>query len=120
MNIKTKAEYFTAMAALEDLVAKGLSNFSPEEHTRFGELAKAAEVWELNEYPMPLKPSLVQLLTYLMTHLDLSQTEFANQLEISGSLLSDILNGKKKPNLDVARQLHSKFQLDGNLILESL
>lgn len=120
MIIQTKAEYYKTMAQLEDLVQKGISNLTSEELSAFGQLAKAAEAWEINEYPMPLKPTLSELLTYLMRHLSLSQSAFAEQLDISASLLSEILSGKKKPNLEIARQLHNKFHLDGNLILESM
>lgn len=120
MTIQTKAEYFRAMAQIEELVQKGLPNLSPDEENLFGQLAKAAEAWEINEYPMPLKPTIEELLGYLMRHLNLSQSAFAAQLDISAPMLSEILSGKKKPNLDLARQLHTKFNIDGNLILESI
>ena len=40
------------------------------------------------------------ILVFIMHQLNINQTELCQALDISKTLLSDVLNGKKKPNLD--------------------
>jgi antitoxin component HigA of HigAB toxin-antitoxin module len=49
-----------------------------------------------------------------------TQTELSEDLSISKSLLSEILNGKKQPNLNIIVSLHKKFGIDANILLESV
>ncbi|HTI94191.1 MAG TPA: helix-turn-helix domain-containing protein [Puia sp.] len=120
MKVTNRHEYFLAMAEIEALVNKGSENLTPVEEAHYGKLAEAVEAWEMKEFPMPFSPSVRDILLYIMRQQSLTQTAIAKVLDISNSALSEILSGKKKPNLDLAKQLHNKFHIDGNLILESL
>jgi len=108
------------MAEIETYLAKGFSALTTEEEDRLEELSKAVEVWELKEYPMPMKPSFPDILSYLIQYNKYSQTELSNKLSISNSLLSSIINGKKQPNLEVVINLHKTFGIDANILLESI
>jgi HTH-type transcriptional regulator/antitoxin HigA len=68
---------------------------------------------------MPIKTTIVNLLEGIMQEKRLNQSEFYRMLEISDSVLSEILHGKKKINLNIARKIHNKLHIDGNLILET-
>ncbi len=68
---------------------------------------------------MPVQMSLIGLLENIMHEKRMNQTEFSRMLEIPDSTLSAILNGKKKINLNIAKKLHKKLNIDGNLILET-
>lgn len=120
MEITNRPQYYLAMAELENLIEKGDENLSPAEVEYYQNLAKAVEAWELKENPMPYMPSIKDIIFYIMRQRDLTQQELAGLLQVSNSGLSEILNGKKKPNLELAKQLHYKFQVDGNLLLESV
>ncbi|WP_044220356.1 hypothetical protein [Chitinophaga pinensis] len=56
MKIETKQQYYEAITAIEAYLQMGLSNLSGEEDSHLNELSKAAEIWEMKEYPMPIKP----------------------------------------------------------------
>jgi HTH-type transcriptional regulator/antitoxin HigA len=119
-KITSKQQYYQAMAEIESYLQKGFSKLTPEEDDRLDALSKAVEAWELKEYPMPLQPSLPDILIYLMQYKRSSQAELSESLSISKSLLSEILNGKKKPNLELIINLHKNFGIDANILLESV
>jgi antitoxin component HigA of HigAB toxin-antitoxin module len=119
-KIKNKQTYYAAMAEIETYLAKGFSALTTVEEERLEELSKAVEIWELKEYPMPMKPSFPEILKYLIQYNKYSQTELSNKLSISNSLLSSIINGKKQPNLEVVISLHETFGIDANILLESI
>jgi len=108
------------MAEIEGYLQKGFSKLTTEEDDRLDELSKAVEAWELKEFPMPMRPSLPEILIYLMQYKRSSQAELSESLSISKSLLSEILNGKKKPNLELIINLHKNFGIDANILLESV
>ena len=120
IKITNKQEYYTAMAQVENYLQKGLPNLSEEESKHLDELSRGIEAWELIENAMPAKPSFLYILEYIMHNKRLSQTQLADTLEMSKSLLSEILHGRKPPSLNVLLKLHRKFQIDGNILLDSL
>ncbi|MBO9573502.1 MAG: helix-turn-helix domain-containing protein [Chitinophagaceae bacterium] len=117
--ITNKREYHLVMSEIEGYLQKGFDALSSEEEQKLDELSTAAESWELSAYPMPANPQLKDIIVFIMHQRGLNQTELSQQLKISKTLVSEILSGKKKPNLEIARQLHQQFHIDGNLILES-
>jgi HTH-type transcriptional regulator/antitoxin HigA len=119
-KIINKQQYYTAMAEIESYLQKGFSNLSEKEEDRLEGLSKAAEAWELKEYPMPMHPSFTDILVYLMQNKRYSQSELSENLSVSKSLLSEILNGKKKPNLDIVVAIHKRFGIDANTLLDSV
>lgn len=119
-KINSKQQYYTAMAEIESYLQKGFSKLTVEEDDRLEALSKAVEAWELKEYPMPMQPTLPDILVYLMQYKRSSQAELSESLSISKSLLSEILNGKKKPNLELIINLHKNFGIDANILLESV
>lgn len=119
-KISNKQQYYTAMAEIETYLQKGFSNLTTTEEDHLEELSKAVEAWELKEYPMPMQPSFPDILIYVMQFKRYTQTELSEDLSISKSLLSEILNGKKQPNLNIIVSLHKKFGIDANILLESV
>jgi hypothetical protein len=51
MNINNKRSYYEAMAELEGLLTKGLSNLTDREHETLDSLTDAVEAWDAIEYP---------------------------------------------------------------------
>ncbi|MBN9380578.1 MAG: helix-turn-helix domain-containing protein [Chitinophagaceae bacterium] len=119
-KITNKQQYYTAMAEIESYLQKGFSNLTTAEEDHLEEISKAVEAWELKEYPMPMQPSFPDILVYVMQFKRYTQTELSEDLSISKSLLSEILNGKKQPNLNILVSLHKKFGIDANILLESV
>ncbi|HEY8969884.1 MAG TPA: helix-turn-helix domain-containing protein [Puia sp.] len=119
-KINNKQQYHSAMAEIEGYLQKGFSNLTSAEEDHLEELSKAVEAWELKEYPMPMQPSFPDILIYVMQFKRYTQSELSEDLAISKSLLSEILNGKKQPNLSIVVNLHKKFGIDANVLLESV
>ncbi len=120
MKIENKQQYYLAMSEIEKYLEKGFASLTVEEDEHLYTLSQAVESWELAAYPMPINPSLKDILNHIMFAKDINQTQLSAMLNISKSALSEFLSGNKKPNLEVAKQLHAQFQIDGNLLLESL
>src|SRR5579872_5574688 len=119
-KVNTKQEYYSAMAEIEGYLQKGFSHLSEGEENRLEELSKAVEAWELKEYPMPMQPTFIDILIYVMQNKRFSQSELSENLSVSKSLVSEILNGKKQPNLDMVIGLHKSFGIDANILLDSI
>ncbi len=120
MTISNKQQYYSAMADIESYLQKGFSKLTEKEEDHLEKLSKAVEAWELKEFPMPMQPSFPDILIYIMQHKRFSQSELSENLSISKSLLSEILNGKKQPNLDVVLNLYKIFGIDANILLDSV
>lgn len=69
---------------------------------------------------MPIKsPStLTEMIRYKMFEMNHKQKQLANVLEISEARISELLAGKRKLNLALAKKLHSKLNIDAHFILE--
>lgn len=119
-KITTRQQYHSAMADIEGYLQKGFSNLTTTEEDHLEELSRAVEAWELKEFPMPMQPSFPDILIYIMQFKRYTQSELSEDLSISKSLLSEILNGKKQPNLSIVVNLHKKFGIDANVLLESV
>lgn len=119
-KISNKQQYYAAMADIESYLQKGFSNLTTKEEDHLEVLSRAVEAWELKEFPMPMKPSFPDILLYVMQYKRYTQSELSDDLAISKSLLSEILNGKKQPNLNIIVSLHKKFGIDANILLDSV
>lgn len=120
MKIENKQAYYVAMAEIESYLQKGIDNLTVEEDDRLDELSTAVEAWEMKAYPMPIKPDFKAIVLYLMQAKSYNQTQLADELHVSKAFLSGMIRGNKGPNIEVLKNLHEKFQIDGNLLLESL
>ena len=120
MKIENKQAYYEAMAEIESFLQKGIDNLTEAEDERLDLLSVAVEAWEIKAYPMPVKPDFKAIVLYIMQAKSYNQTQLANELHISPGFMSDMIRGKKDPNLEVLKTLHTRFQIDGNLLLDSL
>jgi len=120
MLIKNKQQYYQAMAEVEGLYLKGFSKLTRKEENHLSELADAIEVWELIHYPMPINPTFSEIINYILSSRKITQLTLAQELNISTSFLNHLLHGIKSPNATVLKSVHMKYEIDGNLLLESL
>jgi HTH-type transcriptional regulator/antitoxin HigA len=120
IKIGNKQQYYSAMAEIENYLQKGFANLSVKEDDHLGQLSRAVEAWEIKEYPMPMSPSFTDILIHIMNQTRFSQTDLSKELNVSKSLLSEILNGNKQPNLEIVINLHKRFDIDANIILQGI
>jgi HTH-type transcriptional regulator/antitoxin HigA len=117
--ILNNSSYHLALAKIESFIEKGFDQLSAGETAELEMLSSSVERYESQKYPMPLQSSIAGMLLDVMQDQRIKRSELSKLLEIPNSTLSDILNGKKKINISIARKLHEKLHFDGNTILES-
>jgi HTH-type transcriptional regulator/antitoxin HigA len=118
-DIKNQEELKVAFAQLDQLIAEGFQGDS-EKEALFSKLARAIEKFEDSQHLMPLPhpQTLAGMIELKMFERKLNQKELAGELGITATRLSEVLNGKRKVNMDLARRLHEKLGIDAEFILE--
>ncbi len=116
--IKTRKDYHLAMAEIEAYLAKGFDNLTVEEEDILENISKRVSEYEKIHFPMPVKHDLTTILEAYMKENNLTKQRLASYLGVGNSTLSEILNKKRPLTFDFAKKLHSKINLDGNLIME--
>ena len=92
-----------------------------EEKELLLQISVLAESCEQEVCPMPMQPqSLLEMIQVKMFERRLKQKELASLLEISDTTLSEILNGKRKINLDLSKNLYKRMGISADFILEAV
>jgi len=96
-------------------------------HSKFAEalnieaLSKAIEYYEDNVLKiMPLPVTVASIVQDKILELKITQAQLADVFGIAKSKLSQILNGKRKPDVPFLKAVHEKLGIDGNFILEKV
>ena len=123
-KIKDRKEYNQVMKRIEKLLQKatksgGFENLLSKEAETLKKLSIMAEQFEDSIPLMPIKsPStLTEMIRYKMFEMNLKQKQLAKVLNISEARISELLTGKRKINIDIAKKLHSKLNIDAHFIL---
>lgn len=117
-KIKTEKQYEKAVERIEELL-QIVGNDTPENDKDFIELDLLSELvaeYEEQFYPVS-KPTLPEIIRLRMAELGISQKKLAELLNVSPSRISEYLNGKSEPTLQVARRLRSELEIDADIIL---
>lgn len=124
-KIKDRKEYNQIMKRIEKLLQKatkngGFENLLSKEAETLKKLSRMAEQFEDSIPLMPIKsPStLTEMIRYKMFEMNLKQKQLAKVLNISEARISELLTGKRKINIDIAKKLHSKLNIDAHFILD--
>ncbi len=125
-TIKTKKEYETVMKRIEKYLDKvteaGESDgLSPVEHEELKVLTSLVADYEdniLKIYPLAEPSPLVLNIEQEMHKRRLKQRDLAVLLGISEARISNVLRGKSRIGITLAKRMHEKLGIDGNLILE--
>ena len=112
--IKTKKDYEQAMLRLDDLfdAKKG----SPE-GDELEILSMLIEKYEDVHFPIDL-PDPIEAIKFRMEQSGFTQTDLANLLG-QKSRASEILNCKRKLSLDMIRQLHKKWNIPTEVLVQA-
>lgn len=120
-SITSPREYHETMVNVYDLMNKGTENLSPAELKQLEIMASAAEVYEDRE--MGLKPvkkpeTIVAVIEQKMYENKMTQAALAAFLGLGPSKLSEIMNGKRKPDLHLLQALYKKLNIDPAFLLD--
>jgi HTH-type transcriptional regulator / antitoxin HigA len=119
-------DYFDAVEAVEALLGKataggGFNSLSAEETMNLQTLSLQLAAYEKQIKLMPLQTplSLPEMIGVKMVQFRLNQKGLAQLLSIPESRISEILNGKRKINISLAKALHEKLGIGADFILET-
>lgn len=121
MKIKSNKEYKEALHKVYNLMNKGEQNITDAEATQLEQMAKAVEYYEDHVLQiMPLPVTVATVVQDKIEEMDITQAKLAEILNIGTAKLSQILNGKRKPDVTFLKAVHEKLNVDGNLLLEKV
>ena len=119
--IATDKDYQETMIAIYELMNKGEANLILAEIEQLKLMTLAAEKYE--DEILHLKPgrqpkSLPEVIELFMYENKLSQAKLADRLGMGKPKLSQILNGKRQPDVLFLKALYRKLNLDPKIILD--
>jgi antitoxin component HigA of HigAB toxin-antitoxin module len=120
-QITSKKAYHQTMIDLYDLMNKGEGNLTAPELKKLAAMAAAAEKYE--DEVLGLKPtkepqSIAEIVELKMFENKLTQAKLAEQLGLGKSKLSEILSGKRKPDILFLKGLYKVLKIDAGFLLE--
>lgn len=121
MVLHSPADYRTALRRLDALVAAGFEGNAVLE-AEFRELVLALDTYEgqLGLLPIPVLPtSLADMIELKRQQMRLKQKELAELLEVPAGRLSQILSGKRRVTLDLAKRLYERLGIPPDFILKN-
>jgi len=120
-SIGTNKIYHETMIAIYELMNKGENNLTSKEIEILRNMTIAAEKYEdetLHLKPVKKPESLSEVLELFMYENKLSQSKLADKLGVGKPKLSQILNGKRQPDILFLKALYRKLNLDPKVILD--
>jgi antitoxin component HigA of HigAB toxin-antitoxin module len=120
-QIKSKREYHQTMVEVYDLMNKGEHNLSECEMNRLSVLAEEAERYEdevLQLRPLQQPKTIQEMVELKMFEQKISQTILAEKLGFSPSKVSEILSGKRKPDVSFLKGIYEQLQIDADFLLK--
>ena len=124
-EITDRDEYNQVMKQIDLLLQKstnngGVDSLTKKEINDLQQLSLMAEKYEDSIPLMPIKtPStLTEMIRFKMFEMNLKQKQLASILEVSEARISELLNGKRKLNISLAKKLYKKLNVDAAFLLD--
>ena len=121
--LKDRKEYEETMKSIEKILHKtsrngGFEKLNVKEKATLKKLSALAERYEDSIPLMPIKAprTITEMIRYKMFEMNLKQKQLARMLEISEARISELLTGKRKINIELAKKLHQKLKIDAAFI----
>ena len=125
-KIDADQEYQQVMEKIETCLQKatasgGFHMLSAQERDDLRHLSLMAEAWEDHIPLMPIRQpqTIVEMIELKMYEGKLKQNDLAVLLGISATRLSEVMQGKRKINLDLAKRLYKVLKISPEFILEN-
>lgn len=117
-QIKNEIQYKVALERIEELL-KVVSNETPVDDKNFVELDLISDlVADYEQIHYPIKPlSLIETIELRMSEMGLSRQKLSEILNLSKSTINGILSGKREPNLQTARKISQRLNIDAAVVL---
>jgi HTH-type transcriptional regulator / antitoxin HigA len=123
-KIRTQAQYDQVMVLIESYLQKATQNggfkaLTEAENQELKQLSVLAEHYEDDVLKvMPLTPSIATIVQQKLRERQLNQRSLSTLIGIGTAKISQILNGKRQPDVQFLKAIHEKLGIDGNVLLE--
>ena len=107
--ITSDKAYQATMEKIDGLMKIGEAKMKPAQAAELRLLALAAQAYEKSMYTIPAPKTLQGLIEFKMYERKLKQKELAQLLDIAESKLSQILTGKRKPDVSFLKAAHEQL-----------
>ena len=123
-TITNEKEYRDICQQMNIIIGKGtelgdmelLPEADKNEYIRLSEMVRK---WESVHYPFPIVVNpLVANIRNKMEEMNLTQKSVANMIGINEARLSEIMRGKRRININIAKQLNARLHIPADTILE--
>lgn len=117
----SKKAYHELMVDIYTLMNKGESNLKAAELRKLAQMSAAAEKYEdevLGLNPRKEPQTIVELVELKMFEHKMTQVKLAEELGIAKSKVSEILSGKRKPDIPFLKAIYKAFKIDAGFLLE--
>lgn len=115
--ITTKAQHSAALKKVDELMKKGERHLTIEESVEIRRLGVEIQAFEKAHYYIAPPRTLEAMIELKMYELSLNQAGLAQELGVSTTKLSLILNKKQKPDVAFLKALYTKLHVDADFIL---
>ena len=125
-KIRTKAQYDQVMDLIEAFITKataggGFHSLSEAEAQELNALSLLAEQYEDDVLKiMPLPITINAVVQHKIKEMNITQAKLADILGIATPKLSQILTGKREPDVSFLKAVHNKLGISGDFLLESV
>ena len=120
-KISSRKEYHETMVAVYDPRNKGEAKLKPAQLKDLEVMAKADEKYEdevLGLKPRKAPETIAELVELKMFENKMTQANLAEQLGLGKSKVSEILTGKRKPDLSFLKGVHKILKIDADFLLD--
>jgi antitoxin component HigA of HigAB toxin-antitoxin module len=115
----TDAEYEAAMDEIYELMNRGEANLSETEKDKVHAMAVAAEAYEDEHFPFPPPETIAEMVERKRFEMNLTQAGLADMLGLEKVKLSQILNGKREPDVNFLKAVYHKLGIDPGILLDN-
>jgi HTH-type transcriptional regulator/antitoxin HigA len=117
ITIKTTKDYNAVMLKIDALMKKGEDNLTNKEAVELKNLALVAQAYEKSIYVISTPKTLEGMIELKMYELKLKQKGLAKLMGLGEAKLSQILNGKREPDVAFLKAAHKKLGIDASFLL---
>jgi len=123
-DVNTEEDYKQVQAEVETYLQKatlggGFDSLSGADDQELLRLSHLMRAYEEQHYPMPTQPqTLAGMVELKMIERNLKQRDLAELLEVEVLRVTELLQGKRRVSIKLARQLYKKLNIPADFILE--
>ncbi|MBS1566625.1 MAG: helix-turn-helix transcriptional regulator [Bacteroidetes bacterium] len=116
-RLLTAKEYNATMVKIDALMKKGESNLTDKEAKELRKMALAAQRYEKAIYTINAPTTLEGMIELKMYERKLKQKELAKLMGLGEAKLSQILSGKRMPDVAFLKAAYLKLGIDAGFLL---